>query len=114
MTDNIVFLPTRRPTPLGVLSHLGDNGACDRPRSGYDSVGGHGGEKARRLHIDGQPLDYAEQVRFVPNATPVSFGERMVLFFTLNGEALSFWFAMASIALLVGVVGGAFLAGAWS
>lgn len=39
----------------------------------------------------------------------LTLGERLVLFFRMNGEALTFWFAMFSIALLVGVVAGAFV-----
>lgn len=39
---------------------------------------------------------------------PPTFGERLVLFFQMNGETLSRWFALASIAVLLGAVAGAY------
>ena len=40
-----------------------------------------------------------------------SFGERLVLFFRLNGETLTIWFALAAVALALGTVIGAYLGG---
>jgi hypothetical protein len=59
--------------------------------------------------VNRPPLDYAERYRFLPSSQPLTFGEKLVLLFRLNGEAISFYFAMASIALLVGVVVVAFV-----
>lgn len=55
------------------------------------------------------PADYARPISFVSSGEQPTFAERMVLFFRLNGEAISFWFAMFAIALLVGVVAGAYV-----
>ena len=41
---------------------------------------------------------------------PLPLGERLVLFFRLNGEALTFWFAMVAVGLLLAVVVGAYVA----
>lgn len=72
-------------------------------------------ELAQRRHLYMPPTelrnmtrDYAAPYQFVPSevAAP-TFGERLVLFMRLNGEALSFWFAIVAIGLALAVVGGA-------
>lgn len=62
-------------------------------------------------------------LRFTPSASPrPTLGERLVMFFRMNGEALSFWFAMCAGGFALAVVVGAYagvgrtaaLAYAWS
>ena len=53
--------------------------------------------------------DYPVGVRFVPSHRKAPFGERMTLWFRLNGEAATFWFAMFAVGLLLMAVVCAFV-----
>jgi hypothetical protein len=53
--------------------------------------------------------DYPVGVRFVPSHRKAPFGERMTLWFRLNGEAATFAFAMFAVGLLLVVVVCAFV-----
>lgn len=62
------------------------------------------------LYLVREPRDYAERFTFVPSdPPPLTFAGKLLDFMRLNGEAISFFLALATIALLVGTVGGAFI-----
>lgn len=52
----------------------------------------------------------AAPVTFAPSHHRPTLGERLVLFFRLNGEVISFWFGIAAVAIALGVVIGAYVA----
>jgi len=60
------------------------------------------------LRIVEPPADYAPAFRLIPSHNSPIRMERLTLFMRLNGETLTFLFAMAVTVLLVGIVVGAY------
>lgn len=62
----------------------------------------------RLERIFDQPRDYVG-IRFVPSFTKPTLLERFTLLMRLNGETISFWFAVVCIGTLLAAVVGAYV-----
>ena len=65
-------------------------------------------EPSRIERLFDQPRDYVQGIRFVPSHHRPTLLERFTLLMRLNGEAISYYFALVCIGLLLAAVVGAY------
>ena len=104
MTARILPFTARRPQARPGAGHA-PSAPDFSPDEGYDDFIRADG----RTRLGTPYPDYPVGVRFVPSHRKAPFGERMTLWFRLNGEAATFAFAMFAVGLLLVVVVCAFV-----
>lgn len=98
---------SRAPAPFSRMIAKRDLDAIYGSDEGYDGFIRADGYTRLGTQIEQRLRDDTPRHREI--AGDPSFGERMTLWFRLNGEAATFAFALATVALLFGVVAFAYL-----